>query len=77
METALVIIDKFNRSEAKVVIYENKESAINAMKKWYLDEINKTEFCDVHKCKISDDFAVVDEIVKIREARIATDVEHR
>lgn len=70
MRCALVIFDKFE-NEMVVKLCEDCSTAENELINWYRKELVDADYIDFNSTYITEDKAVVDEIFKIKEARIA------
>ena len=66
---ALVVFDRFGNNMA-VILCDDKESAKQELIDWYRRELVDAEQIDFESTYIAEDKAVVDEIFKIKEARI-------
>ena len=70
MRCALVIFDKFG-NEMVVKLCEDRNTAEDELINWYRKELVDADYIDFNSTYITEDKAVVDEIFKIKEARIA------
>ena len=70
MRCALVIFDKFG-NEMVVKLCEDRSTAEDELINWYRKELVDADYIDYNSTYITEDKAVVDEIFKIKEARIA------
>ena len=70
MRCALVIFDKFG-NEMVVKLCEDCNTAEKELINWYRKELINADYVNFKSTYITNDKAVVDEIFKIKEARIA------
>lgn len=69
-QVALVLFDRFDE-EMVVKLCENRSVAEDELTNWYRKELVNADFVKHESTYITEDKAVVDEIFKIKEARIA------